>query len=316
MRVDDLQSFISLSLFLNFRRAASYLNVSQPTLSRRIECLESEVGVRLIERKPSVRLTAAGKAFLRHAMDAVACINDGMREARAHRGESDAISLFWFPNPYFDAFFEQLDPTIHCNVVDAYGATCAVEELLQAKVADVIFYYDCSLITDRINVLKDNGIACTPVGGCSARIVTSESNPIAAKATSLTTDDLSGACVVSSASGSFYDFVPTARRVLGNPPGLSFRFVPKSASSSSVNQFTRAIDINSADLEHAVFIAESPSMASRMMANKDVISIDKLNGRPIVFPAAVLYRDGDKRADLVLFLKSMEMYVQRHPLWW
>ena len=56
----------------SFTRAALRMHVSQPSLSQQVRALEKEVGGELLERLPrSVRLTAAGKAFLPHPQIAV-----------------------------------------------------------------------------------------------------------------------------------------------------------------------------------------------------------------------------------------------------
>src|SRR5215204_3411113 len=72
----------------SFTRAALRMHVSQPSLSQQIRALEKEVGGDLLERLPrSVRLTAAGKAFLPHAQAAVREVE------RAHQAARSALDL-------------------------------------------------------------------------------------------------------------------------------------------------------------------------------------------------------------------------------
>ena len=50
---------------LHFGRAATWLNMTQPPLSRQLQHLEHAVGTKLVERSSRfVSLTPAGKAFL------------------------------------------------------------------------------------------------------------------------------------------------------------------------------------------------------------------------------------------------------------
>jgi DNA-binding transcriptional LysR family regulator len=68
----------------SFRRGASRMHVSQPSLSQQVRVLEAELGGELVERLPGgIRLTPAGKEFLPHARNAVAAAERAVRSARA-----------------------------------------------------------------------------------------------------------------------------------------------------------------------------------------------------------------------------------------
>lgn len=64
MKMESLYEFIILAHYLNFTTAASYLHMSQPSLSKHISELEQEVGFELLKRGKKMQLTAAGMAFL------------------------------------------------------------------------------------------------------------------------------------------------------------------------------------------------------------------------------------------------------------
>ncbi len=67
----------------SFRGAADRLGYTQGSVSAQIGALEQMIGRSLLDRAPGrpVRLTAAGEAFYRHALDALARLRTGAEEA-------------------------------------------------------------------------------------------------------------------------------------------------------------------------------------------------------------------------------------------
>ncbi len=65
---DDLRVFVAVADAATINKAASHLNMSQSTVSRKIDSLEYSLGMRLLERSPSgVEPTAVGQVVYKHA---------------------------------------------------------------------------------------------------------------------------------------------------------------------------------------------------------------------------------------------------------
>jgi DNA-binding transcriptional LysR family regulator len=68
----------------NFHRAAAALHTAQPSLSRQIQRLEKNLGVRLFDRtRQGSHLTAAGEAFLPEALSLLGAADRAFRVARS-----------------------------------------------------------------------------------------------------------------------------------------------------------------------------------------------------------------------------------------
>jgi len=84
--LNDLYAFQALVTFRSFKAAAEAIHLSQPALSRRIEKLETSLGVRLFERTTRrVSLTMAGRSFAPRAQQ---ILND-LESAIADVGEAN-----------------------------------------------------------------------------------------------------------------------------------------------------------------------------------------------------------------------------------
>jgi LysR family transcriptional regulator, transcription activator of glutamate synthase operon len=78
MDIDHLRAFVAVARTRRFTRAARQIGTSQPSLSRRVQQLEREVGTKLVVRTPAgVVLTSAGERFLGHAERAIASVDAG-----------------------------------------------------------------------------------------------------------------------------------------------------------------------------------------------------------------------------------------------
>lgn len=90
----QLRAFIAVAERLHFGRAADEIGMTQPGLSLLIKHLESDLGVRLLERRKraAVKLTTAGELFLSEALAAVRQLVRTERVGRsAARGEVGQI---------------------------------------------------------------------------------------------------------------------------------------------------------------------------------------------------------------------------------
>ena len=113
---DDYRFFLATSDAGSFTKAAQDLGVTQPTLSRRIEHLEQQLGVRLFVRmNTGVALTPEGKSILQAARDIESRILDIQRNMlgsdRRLNGTvrisvTDGLATYWM-TPAVPAFHDQ-----------------------------------------------------------------------------------------------------------------------------------------------------------------------------------------------------------------
>lgn len=83
IELKQLQCFVAVATELHFSRAAEQLNMTQPPLSRQIALLEHAIGTTLLDRNSrNVRLTSAGRAFLKEAVQILKLADEAAANAR------------------------------------------------------------------------------------------------------------------------------------------------------------------------------------------------------------------------------------------
>src|SRR5258708_12716612 len=100
MKIDTLgvQAFVAIADHGSFNRAAQALHITQTGLTRRLQNLESFLGVKLVERTTrSVALTGIGRDFLPQGRRLLADLSTALAEIRetgkALRGDLPTPSL-------------------------------------------------------------------------------------------------------------------------------------------------------------------------------------------------------------------------------
>jgi len=127
MELHQLRSFKAVAELLNFSRAAEQLHVAQSALSRQIQSLEHDVGVKLFDRDRSrVSLTDAGKSFYEHTckllLHADVAVTDARQIARGSTGEL-VVCTDWRVDAHFVSTaleeFRREHPRVEIAVRDA-----------------------------------------------------------------------------------------------------------------------------------------------------------------------------------------------------
>src|SRR5438876_7373894 len=101
MELRHLRYFLAVGEALNFTKASAQLRVAQPALSRKMQCLEDEIGVDLLRRSPrGVTLTAEGKLFLEEVRELLKRADESVEKVRAlARGEYGELHVGYAPSP-------------------------------------------------------------------------------------------------------------------------------------------------------------------------------------------------------------------------
>lgn len=110
MNLDLLRSFFAICEFGSLSKAAEQLHVSQSTLTRQVQSLETDIGGQLFERGHSgVGLTAAGHALLEGMRPVVARADIVISETRkVARGQSASLRIGYL----MSAAGEYLNPAL------------------------------------------------------------------------------------------------------------------------------------------------------------------------------------------------------------
>ena len=130
MNLKHLQTFVTICECGTVSKAAAQLRITQPALSRRIEALQNELGLRLFDNLGRrLLLTSEGKEFLRHSRallaqaEAVAATGRALGDGRAGvlriGGAPHTLAAFF---PSFVDTYEKQNPNVRIRLFEAGAA--------------------------------------------------------------------------------------------------------------------------------------------------------------------------------------------------
>ena len=140
VKTKELEIYIHLSQSLHFGKTSEAMHLSVSAVSRAIQRLEDEAGVALFERdRRSVRLTPAGREFLRYAEQAVLSWRSLSQRLR-QQGESlqGEISLF-------------------CSVTAAYSVLSTILETFRQRYPGIDLKLHTGDQADAVDRIADGG---------------------------------------------------------------------------------------------------------------------------------------------------------------
>jgi DNA-binding transcriptional LysR family regulator len=124
LNLNQLETLITISKTMSFRKAGEVLNLTQPAVSAQIKSLEDEFGTVLVDRNQPVTLTDAGALFLEQA-EKILSIVDELRmklsdinatpQGHIRLGTTTSIAIQILPRvlSYFKNQYPLIQTTIH-----------------------------------------------------------------------------------------------------------------------------------------------------------------------------------------------------------
>jgi DNA-binding transcriptional LysR family regulator len=132
----QLRLFVTLAEDLHFARAADRLDIGQSVLSGQIKRLETDLGVRLLNRnkRAAVTLTDAGKVFLIEAVAALRQLERADRVGRlAARGEAGQVALSYVGSAVTSALLPHMLKAFRAGHPDVRMHIVAMETPVQLE---------------------------------------------------------------------------------------------------------------------------------------------------------------------------------------
>ena len=137
----QLRLFLTLAEVRSFSRTSELLNITQPTLSKRIASLENLLGFSLFDRSRPMKLTPSGQLFYTECKDAVEKLEDTVEKLRTEFAVSSITLRLGLPDMG--------------RVLNAISL--AAKQIMQEH-SEVIVYREYKSYDSRIRVVVDHEV--------------------------------------------------------------------------------------------------------------------------------------------------------------
>jgi DNA-binding transcriptional LysR family regulator len=157
MNIDYFKEFITLAKLLNFTAAADTLNMTQPGLSRHIDLLEKELGVKLFHRDThKAELTTAGVSFLNGITRIADDYADLCHKIRYPNNKPLAIGILYYQQYKIEEYigscvgnYRDTNPGVTIKYY-FYKPDELIFSLLSQKTDIIIYAFPCFPKSDRL----------------------------------------------------------------------------------------------------------------------------------------------------------------------
>ena len=179
MELRQLEYFCAVSSLENFTKAAHFLHVSQPSVTKAIQALEAELNLLLFDRSQKhIFLTDAGQIFLLHAKKILQDVQTAQKSMEPFRtqnggviklGVPPMVESYLFPN--FFLKFQSLHPNILLNLQEC-ATSISVAEKLDNDFLDfgIIFLKADTLLKNSLLLLDSEFYLCLPLNHRLAQV--------------------------------------------------------------------------------------------------------------------------------------------------
>ncbi len=299
MDFGQVEAFVQVSAHNSFSRAAEVLQLTQPSITARIQSLEREVGEELFERGGrGVRLTDAGHSFLPYAERILQTLvegRDAIDEVRnvqlgsLRLGSALTISTYVLPH-ILHAFRGQYDG------VDVSIRTGRSEQVLTMLQADEVQ-------VGLVRSLSHPDVETIPLYDDEIVLIANPEHPFAASGSTTVEDAASEPIVLFDRGSSYFGLIHGFFRQAGVVPNVTMELDSLEATKRMV--------------EEGLGVALVPLVTiARELETGMLVRIEIADAPPLKRPISLIYKRHRKRSRTVqAFIDTLaEMYTLSLPV--
>ena len=297
MQTETPHEFMVLANYLNFRKAADQLHISQPTLSNHITSLERELGFRLFDREGGTHLTRAGAHFYSSTQNLLESLAKSIEESRALAKENPPVRIqsYGKEDSILNRVISQIETPFQIVAIDS---TMPVLAPFDSGEADVVVTPHAPHLPD--HTPKGVQVSYLPIGEVALTLLLSKSNPLA-RHSELTREDLRRARIFIP-YGNSYDWGKSfAVDAFGEDLDLVFEqdpSVPIGPDNIPLRGLGQRISIGYRGASHRACIYQP-----------DLVAFDELDGEPWTTMEYLVYRTEDPNPNVQAFVQEVQRLV-------
>lgn len=172
MELRQLEYFCAVSSLENFTKAAHFLHVSQPSVTKAIQALEAELNLLLFDRSQKhIVLTEAGQIFLLHAKKILQDVQTAQKSVERFQTQNGGVVKLGLP-PMVESYlfpilfmkFQALHPNIFLDLQEC-SDSISVNEKLDGDFLDfgIIFLNVDTALKNSLKLLDSEFYLCLPL---------------------------------------------------------------------------------------------------------------------------------------------------------